>query len=156
MAALNGAGVAVSVRSSSGPGDRKRHDKGGEPRAGPSAGTGCGLMESTGPGKAGKQKHREERSHPPEVVPSILERPVETASPDVVTMKRPQSPRGTEGSAVHGEGGAGDDANGGAGAVLVGAGEGARGEEVGGEEVDTVEGKSRCVVHPGWRFRARD
>ncbi|KAN0094530.1 hypothetical protein V8E55_002817 [Tylopilus felleus] len=115
---------SAPARSSSRPGDRKRHDKGGEPRAGPSAGTGCGLMESTGPGKAGKQKHREERSHPPEVVPSILERPVETASPDVVTMKRPQSPRGTEGSAVHGEGGAGDDANGGAGA---GAGGGGRG-----------------------------
>ena len=40
--------------------------------------------------------------------------------------------------------------------VLVGAGEGARGEEVGGEEVDTVVGKSWCVVHPGWRFRTRD
>ncbi|KAN0094534.1 Smg-4/UPF3 family domain containing protein [Tylopilus felleus] len=98
--ALNGAGV-VSAGWSSGSSDRKRRDKGGESGAGRDTGTGRGSTESSGPGKAGKQKRRDERSHPPEVVPSILQRPAETASPDVVTMQRPQSSRGTEGSAVH-------------------------------------------------------
>ncbi|KAN0092725.1 Smg-4/UPF3 family domain containing protein [Tylopilus felleus] len=110
-AVLNGAGVA-----------------GGESGAWPDAGTGRGSTESSGPGKAGKQKHREERSRPPEVVPNILQRPAETASPDVVIMQRPQSPRGAEGLVVHGEGGASGPSGGGAGPTGgSGAGGGGRG-----------------------------
>ena len=104
---LNGAGMAVSAESSSGPGDRRRGDQGGKSRAGPGAGKGRGSTESSGTGKVGKQKRREGRSHLPEVVLGILQRPAETASPDVVIMQRPQSPRRTEGLAVHGEGGPG-------------------------------------------------
>ena len=103
-AALNGAGVAVAPGPGPG-GDRKRRDKGGE------SGPGPGSTE----GGAGKgKKHREERQRPPEVVPSILQRP--EVGPDVVIVQRPQSPRGTEG---HGEvaspgSGAGGGAGGGA------------------------------------------
>ena len=131
-AALNGAGVAVSAGSSSRPGNRKRRDKGGKSEAGPGAGMGHGSTESIGTGKAGKQKCREEHSHLPEVVLSILQCPAETVSPDVVIMQRQQSARGTEGSAVHRQGSPGspsgpNDADGGGPAGSPGSGPGGRG-----------------------------
>jgi regulator of nonsense transcripts 3 len=117
-AALNGAGVAVAPGP--GPGsDRKRRDKGGES----GAGAGPGLTE----GGAGKgKKHREERQRPPEVVPSILQRP-ELGGPDVVVVQRSQSPRGTEG---HGE--AASAGGGGGGASVRGSARRGRGRGRGG------------------------
>ncbi|KAF8558615.1 hypothetical protein OG21DRAFT_1080389 [Imleria badia] len=131
-AALTGTGVGVSPAPASGSSDRKRRDKGGDS----GAGAGAGSTEPSSVSK-GKQKHREERAHPPpEVVPtSILQRPAEVGSPStspgVVIVQPSVSPRATEGLAGRGEGGAGAGAApapaSGAGGPGAGAGPGGRG-----------------------------